>query len=331
MNYKILVLTDHKTHREGESIYPLLRKMSLHSACQNVDVATRGDERNTPFFTALSSTKLVACTVNDGFNYKNRDQFFSCGGREVLAKEYDVLFLRVDRPISKKFLDFIDTSFKNTLIVNNPQGIVETGSKEFLLRFPELCPPIKLCRTIDDIKDFSEKFPVVLKPLEGYGGKGLIKIEDNYVWDEDKKFLVDDFLPAIESRLESQPFLAMKFLPHIDDGDKRVIVINGEVIGAILRFPQKGSWLANLSKGGTYRVTEVAEEEREIAKTLWLHMKDKGVVVFGFDTLVNDLGKRVLSEVNTLNVGGMYEVEESSGKPALQRSSDLIWDYILEN
>ena len=330
--FRMLVLTDHTTHREGESIYPLLRTMATNDLCSSIDVASRGNSKNNPFFYEYSSNKLFAVQVDQNFNFNKRKDLYMELSRKVYLSDFDVVFLRMDRPIPDEFFDFLMDQFPEENIINRPSGIRLTGSKRFLLRFPELCPPMKLCHTIEDIEVFRDQFPIVLKPLQNFGGKGLIRINGEKVWIENQPLSFENLKPIIEEHLQQQgPYLAMKYLNNVTMGDKRIIVVKGKIMGAILRIPQKGSWLSNLSMGASAHYTEPDSNEREIANTISQPILEQGVVIFGFDTLMNDDGKRVLSEINTLNVGGLYEAELYSGKPVLQMASNSIWEYISEN
>lgn len=103
--------------------------------------------------------------------------------------------------------------------------------------------------------------------------------------------------------------LAMKYLKKVCQGDKRIIVANGRVVGATLKTPKEGSWLCSLARGGSSSFAKPDELEIRIAETISPVLTDKGIVFFGFDTLVDDDGHRVLSEINTLNVGLLSEAE----------------------
>ena len=122
----------------------------------------------------------------------------------------------------------------------------------------------------------------------------------------------------------------MKYLKNVDRGDKRVIVVNGKIMGATLRIPKQGSWICNLSAGGSSNLAKADDNEIKISESISPTIIDQGVVIFGFDTLVDDNGNRVLSEINTLNVGGLLQAEMHSGKPVVQDSANLIWSYICE-
>ncbi len=329
--YRMLVLTDHKTHGKGESIYPLLKAMTNNAACFSIEVASRGITANKSFFYDYTSTNVTSLIVDEHFNYQeNEEQFLNANNKGKL-EDYDVLFLRLDRPVSDEFLNFLTSHIPEYRIINSPAGIKATGSKEFLLNFPELCPPIKLCSSLSDILKFYEQFPIVLKPLRSYGGKGIIRLMEDTVWENDSEYSLNEYQPILEQKLSNQgEYLAMKYLKNVYQGDKRVIVVNGKIMGTTLRIPKQGSWICNLSAGGSSGFAEPDENEILIAQSISPSIVNQGVVIFGFDTLVDDTENRVLSEINTLNVGGLLEAEIHSNKPVIQDSANLIWAYICD-
>lgn len=329
--YRIIVLTDHTTHGEGESIYSLLKTMLKNPLCKSIEVASRSNSNNHNFFYAYNSSLLNCCSVTEDFSYQANGNNFLCNTIQTDIKNYDVVFLRIDRPVTNDFFSFLISLVPEHRIINKPSGIELTGSKEFLLNFPELCPPIKLCKNVDDVLHFYESYPTVLKPLYSYGGKGLIKIQNDRVWEQDQEYNLKDYISVLESAFSAQgAYLAMKYLKNVNEGDKRVIVVNGQIMGATLRIPKVGSWLCNLSMGGSSSFAQPDENETKIAETISSKVINKGVVIFGFDTLVDDDGKRVLSEINTLNVGGLLQAERHSGEPVIQKASNLIWSYISQ-
>ena len=124
--------------------------------------------------------------------------------------------------------------------------------------------------------------------------------------------------------------LAMDYLPNVSQGDKRTIVVNKKIIGSALRMPPPESWICNIAQGGHALISAADENELRIEQEITPLLYDKGVIMYGFDTLVNDEGKRVLSEINTLSIGGLGPIEELSGLPVLKTVSSLLCEYIEE-
>ncbi|WP_159783534.1 ATP-grasp domain-containing protein [Sodalinema gerasimenkoae] len=306
--------------------------MSKDSLCQSIEVASRGNPKNSDFFSGKRFPEIHTTTVDKKFKYDIDGRLFFENTSPSKTDQFDIIFLRIDRPVSNEFLSFLTNHFPEKNIINTPSGIKVTGSKDFLINFPELCPPLKLCHTVQDVVKFSRQFPIVLKPLHNYGGKGIVKVVGDYVWDKNTRISFAEYKPVLAKHFhDTGSYLAMKYLKNVDQGDKRVIVVNGEIMGATLRLPKKGSWVCNISMGGSSRFAEPDQQEVKIANTISPKLTEKGVVIYGFDTLVDDDNRRVLSEINTLNVGGLLQAEMHSGQPVIKKSSDLIWTYISEN
>ena len=187
---------------------------------------------------------------------------------------------------------------------------------------------MKLCQSVDAIKAFANKFPIVLKPLKEYGGKGVVKVIDDKVFDGNQVTSLRDYLTSNKNIIESEGLLAMKFLKNVSKGDKRILVVNGEILAASLRLPAENSWLCNVAQGGTSVPAEVTPEEQTIIAAISPILSQKGIVFFGADTSVNDEGKRVLSEVNTLSIGGFPQAEAQTKKPIVQMAIDNMINYI---
>ncbi|TAE47493.1 MAG: hypothetical protein EAZ89_17725 [Bacteroidetes bacterium] len=324
--YRILILTDHKAHHPKESLYPLLREMRKHPSCGSIEVASKGAEVNRDFFKGRGKGMIYSTLPGPHFRYQSSGKQFERRLRAVHPSEFDVVLLRQGRP-KPKFLHFLTQHADAARIINRPEGILEAGSKQFLLTFPELCPPMRICRSIEEVESLKNTFPIVLKPFFGSGGKGILRISEEEVWDGLRRESWQNYLPRLEKKLK-KGLLAMKYLPNVEQGDKRIIVVNGQITGSALRLPAKGSWLCNVSQGGSETASPPDENERRIAEIVTPEMQRRGVVIFGFDTLVDDNGQRVLSEINAANPGGMLPAQLSSGEPVVRRSARELWKYI---
>ncbi len=323
---KMLVLTDHSNHSSENSLYTLVQAMRLHPSCEQVDVASRGDKLNGFFFNRLVPKNIFVTKVAEDFAFSTNGDAFKKNLRRSSVQEYDVIWLRMPPPLSSDFLEFLIQACPNQLIINNPARIYETGSKAFLLTFKDSCPPMSICTTIAAIKDFKSQFPIVLKPFRNYGGKGIIRIDGNTVWDGGIQKTFKEF--AQQYKEKSIPYLGVKFLKNVGQGDKRIIVVDGQIMGASLRLPAKGSWICNVSQGGSSNLSQVTVEEIEIVNQINPVLSDMGIVMYGIDTLVDDNGKRVLSEINTTSIGGLPQIAQMEGKPLVEKATNLMWDYI---
>ena len=325
----MLVLTDHSTHSAENSIYALLLALRHHSSCARIDVASRGSENNRFFFEKHIDHGVFVSPVDASFGYYEDGRRYNHFVRRASLQEYDVILLRLPPPVSDAFLTFLTSIYPEKRIINRPSGIQETSSKAFLLNFPDLCPDMQLCRTEEDILSFAARFPVVLKPLRNYGGRGILRIDGQRVWEGNVERSLEDLLQDLRHQ-QNFEFLGMRFLHKVDQGDKRVVVCNGEVLGASLRLPAPGSWVCNAAQGGTPHKTSLTEEEWQIARRLSPDLTRRGIVMFGFDTLTDDDGRRVLSEINTVSIGGLTQMARMDGKPVLHRAAALIWDYVKD-
>lgn len=331
--YKILVLTDHTTHGLGESIYSLIQDMANHQLCDHIFIASRGHPQNYDFFKNPSSQQLFGKVVDQFYNYENASWWYTDGSISINPYNYKVIFLRLDRPVNSEYLIKLNQCFsEKKLIINNPIGIQKTSSKEFLLKFPELCPEMYLCNNIEEVKLMANKFPIVMKPFLGYGGKGLIKVDTNKkeIYLENQKFNLDRGFEIVKKILDqNKVMLTMRFLPKVIEGDKRIVVVNGQILGAILRLPSQNSWLCNVSQGGISHSAIPNDDEIKIVNTINPELLKEGIVIYGIDTLI-DGERRVLTEINTLNVGGLIQIEQHSHKPVIHQASNLLWDYIQQ-
>ncbi len=325
---RLLVLTDHGQHGSHESLYPLLRTMLQHPACQQIEVASRSTLGNMEFFQGEADAKLWGISVDKGFQFERKDEIFASNTRKISLQSYDWVLLRIPKPNPLSLFQKIQKTWGDR-VINRPENILETGSKAFLLNFPESCPPMKLCYSVAEILNYSKEFPIVLKPFLAAGGKGILKIEEDQVWEGSKSQPLADMLPALEQQAKSG-YLAMKFLSHVDQGDKRILVVNGHIVGASLRLPGEGSWMCNIAQGGSSTSAMADSDEQQIVAQLHPVMQEKGIVLYGIDTLMGDQGKRVLSEINTSCAGGIYPAEQVSGEPVVQRTADRLWEYMTE-
>lgn len=327
--YKILALTDHRKHSKENSIYSLLSEMSIHPRCEKIDVASRGIKDNNGFFYGMNSTTLKVSHVSTDFQYDINARSYDDKALSDIS-EYDVILLRLPRPVEDSFLRWLKKVCVGKIIINDPIGILETSNKSFLQHFPELCPPMKILQSVEEVIEMSSLYPIVLKPLKEYGGRGLLKIEKKIVNDGDRNYDLKSYLSTIENYLNEENYLGMKYLKNVSQGDKRILVVNGEILAASLRLPPQDTWLCNVARGGTSMPTEVDESEKDIVEKINPVLKNRGILIYGVDTLVDDNNKRVLSEINTLSIGGFLQAESQTGKPIIRETIDKIIAHVDE-
>ncbi len=321
---KVLVLTDHGVHSPANSVYSLSKAILDSGSVASLDVASRGFDFNDKFFKDMKADGIWAAPVLADFKYRTTDELYRRGLKEVDPKEYDLILIRFPYPVVDGFFDFMRTSLDERKIINRPTGIIETSSKEFLLNFPEWTPVCRLLTEAQDIRAMAKEMPLVLKPLRNYGGKGIVRIKDGLVEDGTVISSLDEYLERVDLEW---PVLGMKYLKNVGLGDKRIVVSNGDIITSSLRLPREGGWLCNVAQGGSSQHADVDEREEQMVQAISPVLLEKGIVVYGMDTLVDDDGQRVLSEINTLSIGGIFPAELESKIPLSNRVADGILEY----
>lgn len=326
----LLVLTDHLTHTENNSFYLIAESLHAHPEVDSLKIASRSISSNEGFFLG-EGVRISVHKWQTGLDYFNFDNWLQSSKEEVIhnLEQFDLILLRLPRPIPPKFFHLLKTSFDENKIVNRPSGIEKTGSKAFLLQLREYSAPMALVNSVDEISDMKERFPIVLKPLEEYGGKGIVKVVENQVDLGNDKFISFAEFAELYEKMP-QPYLAMKFLKNVSNGDKRIIVANGRVLSSSLRIPADGSWICNVAQGGSAELSTPTAREMDIIKNITPILKEEGIFMYGLDTLEDDNGHRVLSEINTLSVGGIYPAAELSGKNLGKDYANLLVEFIEE-
>jgi len=326
--YRVLVLTDHSKHSKENSLYALLQAMRSSDRCQSIDVASRGLAKNHAFFTEHKSDALYAAPVSTDFTFSPSGKHFIHQLRLVDIINFDLIFLRLPRPVTDSFLEWLPQIFPTQVMVNHPKGILATSTKAFLLQFSDLCPNMQLCKKLEDVQNFvNEEGSVILKPLQEYGGKGILKVTTTSVDDGQTIHPWKKFSPVLKKQLTENHMLGMRFLKNVDQGDKRILVVNGQILAASLRLPAEGSWLCNVAQGGRSIKAITTPQEEHIVKRITPKLRQAGVLIYGVDTLMDDDGIRVLSEINTLSIGGFPQAEAQSGLPIIPQTIEQIFTY----
>lgn len=329
-----LILTDQSGHSDQNSLYALTRKLVADERTQSVFVVSREDGRNADFFAGNLAAPLFGIVAQDDFRFAVAAQQFAVSQAQMTYTEADVVWLRLPPPADRNFFAAL-TSFApasapkaKPVLINHPDGIFETGSKAFLCHFPEFTAAVRRVQSTLEVQSFADQHPIVLKPLEEYGGRGLVRIMNATAEVAGETFPLAEWLKTAAKDIEAGHYLAMKYLKNVSEGDKRILVVNGKILGASLRIPAPGQWLCNVSQGGTSVPADVTPEETAMIAAVAPVLLKKGVVIFGADTLTDDDGKRVLSELNTNSIGGFPQAEAQTGRPILQQTINEIYNYL---
>ena len=326
MSIRWLILTDHTTHSATNSLYALASAIRLDERSGEMWIATKGNEQNVDFFRGVPDAPLHATAIQSPLSFQDVEVVLEAADPAFDDGEIDVVMIRMPQPVSRAFLFSLRKRWPDRMIINDPIGINETASKQFLLQVSHLCPPIQLCHSIAEAVTLSQQHEIVLKPLYAYRGQGMFRLSKDAIWLEDKRHSLAELHEVIKEL--DFPMLAMRFLPRVTEGDKRTIIVNQQIVGSALRTPAPGSWLCNVSHGGTATMAEADADELKIAAELTPLLYEKGIVMYGFDTLVNDDGRRVLSEINTLSIGGLKPMEEMSGRPVIAEAVELLYGFV---
>lgn len=326
MKLNMLVVTDHSTHTDTNSVFQLSRALRHDPRCGTIWVCSKGNPLNARFFEGLPEAQIYAQEVTDLFVFESTGSYFLQPVPPLERERIDVILVRMPQPVDAAFLFSLESIVPPQYIINSPAGIVETATKAFLMQVSNLCPEPMICHNTQQALELSRQKEIVLKPMLSYGGRGIVRLSTEYCWNENERMPLDQLSSFLSD--SNFPMLAMKFLKNVIQGDKRTLVVNRHILGSALRMPAPGSWMCNVAQGGSAVLAEADEDEHIIQEILTPLLYQKGIVIFGFDTLVDDDGRRVLSEINTLSIGGLMPLQEMSGKPILKRAAELLWEYV---
>lgn len=241
---------------------------------------------------------------------------FTLGERQTIdLATQDVVLLRQDPPFDMAYITnthLLEMIHPKTLVVNDPFWIRNCPEKLLVLDFADLSPPTMIARNLDHIKAFREEHgDMILKPLYGNGGAGVFKLSAG---DSNLNSLHELF-----SGINREPLIAQKFLPAVSQGDKRVILIDGEPVGAINRVPAKGETRSNMHVGGRPEKIAMDDRDLEICKRIGPLLKERGLIFVGIDVIGG-----MLTEINVTSPTGIQELQRFDGTNV----AALIWEAI---
>lgn len=233
-----------------------------------------------------------------------------------LGDEADVVLMRQDPPFDLGYITathLLERIAGKTLVVNDPAQVRNAPEKVFVLDYPQFMPPTLVTRSLDEARAFlAEHGAIVIKPLHGNGGKAIFKVESDGA---NLSALIEVF-----NMTWREPHMVQAFLPDVAKGDKRIVLVDGEVAGAINRLPGEGEIRSNLAVGGSAEKTELTPTEREICAVLGPELKKRGLLFVGIDVI----GGKWLTEINVTSPTGIVAIERFDGTDV----SAMIWDAI---
>ena len=233
-----------------------------------------------------------------------------------LGKDVDVVLMRQDPPFDLGYITathLLEKIQVETLVINDPAAVRDAPEKVWVLDFPEFMPPTAITRSKGLARKFlAEHGEIVIKPLHGFAGGSVFRIGP------DGRNLAS--LIELFNQTYREPHVIQKFLPEIAEGDKRIVLVDGEVAGAINRVPGEGEIRSNLAVGGTAAKTELTAREEAICATLGPELKRRGLLFVGIDVI----GGRWLTEINVTSPTGIVAIDKFNGTDTPGR----IWQAI---
>jgi len=308
MSLKIAVQMDpiQRINIKGDSTFALL-----------LEAQKRGHRLGyyTPDRLALLNGRIFAQVESLSVRDTAGDYFTLREPRRTELAEFDVVLLRQDPPFDLAYVTtthLLERIHPKTLVINDPASVRNAPEKMFVTEFPDLMPPTLISRDLAEIKAFRAAHgDIVMKPLYGKGGEAVFRLAG-----KDLNFgsLFDLFTATFREQ-----WVVQKFLPNIKNGDKRIILVDGEYAGAVNRIPAADDLRSNMVRGGVPAATELTKREAEICKRIGPALRDRGLLFVGIDVIDG-----FLTEINVTSPTGIRAIKNLGGPDV----AALIWDKI---
>ncbi|ESA38633.1 glutathione synthetase [Leptolyngbya sp. Heron Island J] len=329
---KLLCITDPITHPDFDTTIGLYQLFAANPAIEFFHAPVSSIDGSSQFQSVPISGHL------------SKEAFFQLDRQPRIAlpaSELDLIFNRADEPVPADFFDHLSQLETTVRFVNQPSQVAYTRRKDFLESYGQAYLPDHIFSAdYDEIEAFFQRFnPIVAKMNVSYGGKGVYKI-----WQVGDTVFTDNIqegcltYPSLRAAIahlkhidSSSDYEFVRFLKNIDVGDKRVLVVDGEIYGALLRKAKTDTWVHNITAGAAYYTAPVTERERMIIAETYDHYSRRGVYTLGYDFLMDDDGEWILSEVNAGNIGGYDWLEEITGDPILERLTQRLFQLAKQS
>jgi glutathione synthase len=277
----------------GDTSYGLMLEMAARGwdvwTCQVEHLGLAGDD---------AVVDAAPTIVTPGITPAEAFQIEARAGKRLA--DFDIVMMRKDPPVDVAYLHatwILDHARDKTLLVNDPRGLRELNEHLAVLRFPALTPPSIVTRSPERLRAFQKEHGgvIVVKPVDGFGGLGI--------------FVVRDGDPNASSILETSTAagtrwtIAQKYLPEVNEGDKRIVLVDGEPVGAVLRVPASAEARGNLHVGGRAVKSEIDARDREIIAAVAPVMREHGQILVGLDVIGG-----MLTEVNITSPTGIRHI-----------------------
>ena len=252
-----------------------------------------------------------ALTLRD----KAGDHFTAGGPERRHLDSFDVILMRQDPPFDMAYITLthlLEMLPPSTMVVNNPAEVRNAPEKLLVTMFTELMPPTLISRDIEAIKAFRDHHQdIIVKPLFGNGGAGVFRLAPG---DQNLNALLEMFLAV-----SREPVMVQRYLPEVRQGDKRVILVDGEPVGAVNRVPPAGEARSNLHVGGSAEATELTARDHEICAIIGPELRRRGLLFVGIDVIGD-----YLTEINVTSPTGIREIQRLTGT----NIAAITWDAI---
>ena len=239
--------------------------------------------------------------------------------RTVPLEELDAIFMRKDPPLDVETVGHLQIVRDRVFVINDPIGMVKASSKLYTLNFPDVIPETHVSRDPKRLRQVVEEFggDMILKPYAGHGGHGVIKVStrDEENLDSLLHYYVDDRRPYHERN----SVIVQEFLSAARAGDKRILLLNGEVLGAMRRIPKHGEIRANIHVGAAFKPYEVTDVDRQLIAILKPRLLADGLYFVGIDVIEDKL-----IEINVISPGGIPRINALTG----QRLEGAVIDFV---
>ncbi|WP_425907266.1 glutathione synthase [Nitrobacter sp. TKz-YC02] len=308
MKLKVAVQMDPiaRINVRGDSTFALL-----------LEAQRRGHEISyyTPDKLSLRGEDVVASVQPLTVRDQEGDHYTLGEAARAYLESFDVVLLRQDPPFDLAYITtthLLERIHPKTLVVNDPASVRNAPEKLFVMDFPELMPPTLISRNLDEIHSFRDEHgAVVMKPLHGHGGAAVFRVTP-----QDMNFgsLFDMFSVTFR-----EPWVIQRFLPEVKQGDKRIILVDGEFAGAINRVPAVDDLRSNMVRGGAARATDLSPRESEICKRIGPALRERGLLFVGIDVIDG-----LLTEINVTSPTGIRAIAALGGPDVAGK----IWDGI---
>ena len=307
--------------------------MSFNVAFQMDHIETLSISGDTTFALCLEAQKRghkIFHYTPDKLTYKNgktlslveplqvmddEDNHFTLGKQfETDFLDIDFVLMRQEPPFNMNYITYthlLEHLPKNTRIINNPISVRNAPEKLLVTFFEDLMPETLISLDVDAILNFQKIHKdIVLKPLYGKGGEGIIRLQNS----EDIFIKIERFIKDQE-----EPIMVQPFLPEVENGDKRIILLNGEPVGCLNRIPAKGEFRSNLGVGGIPKLSELTQSDMKICKTIKPVLQEMNLVFVGIDVI----GK-YLTEINVTCPTGVRQIKNLGGSDI----PEMFWKYV---